>query len=164
MTNDHSKVKDLVEQTVKLWIKENKTQFFENNKELYRSKAVFDRCEKYIGAPDEYLKAMLSGMPRFTNWFLSVFETVFLVGLFGLIVGLLILSVSEVTTSFFELAWLIPLAIAIVSSVLSYRFRESLSHFAQVKFLIRHNINEIDIEMYYISTLLNMGNKRKENE
>ena len=71
--------KEYLKKTVKTWVDSNNAEFKEGDKPIYREK-VFDRCEKYIDAPDEYLQTMLSTLPDFMTWYLSVFETVFMAG------------------------------------------------------------------------------------
>lgn len=152
--------KEALRKVVQDWIDSNPTEFFEV-KPLYR-RQVFDRCQKYIASPDDYLRIMSNALPEFMKWYLNVFETVFLAGLFGLVVAFLAVSLNEAATSFYQFFWIIPLAIAISISAVAILKPDRLSHWIQHRFFVRHNLNELNIELYYVSTIMKIRREAKE--
>jgi len=124
---------------------------------------MLNRYNKYIGVPDDFLKIMLNSMPDFMKWYLSIFETVFMTGAFGLISVFSILTITNAITSFQNLAsWIVPI-IAIVGIALiiliPYKKTRLFSYIIQRWFYLKHNINELNIEMYYISKILEIRNR-----
>jgi hypothetical protein len=168
MTEDEKPVEkeEYLRKTVQAWVDSNPAEFKSNCKLLYR-KMVFDRCRKYIGAPEEYLKTMLNTLPEFMKWYLSVFETVFMAGAFGVASAFAVIFVNNVITSSQQLAgWVFPFVLVLliaVAALLPYRESRWLSYVIQHWFYVRHNINELNIEVYYISTILTIrkGKEKK---
>lgn len=108
---------------------------------------------------------MLDAMPEFMKWFLSIFETVFIAGGAGLVSALGLLSLNYAITSFHSYVWLLPFVpmLVIIVLVLISRVNGWLSHFLQIKFHIKQNVNEDNIEMYYISTILRLRDQKKKD-
>lgn len=161
---------------VKEWVNRNPAEFREpeTNKRLYRE-IIFKRCEKYLNAPDEYLKLRQKTLPEQRKWYFNIFQTVFMVGIFGLGTSLLILFLNNLFAWFQKLSldlnvlgWVLPLVAIIVIVALSIkqskRHKTSLlSGFIQKQFRILHNLRELDIEMYCVSTIIETR-KEKETE
>jgi len=154
---------EYLKKVVQAWVDNNPAEFKDDCKLLYRKK-VFDRCRKYIGAPKEYLETMLNTLPEFMKWYLSVFETVFMAGTVGLVSALAVISLNNAITSFQQwVGWVLPLvlAVAIAAAVTSKPLR--FSHFIQNRFYVRHNLNESNIELYYISLVMKIREERDKN-
>lgn len=167
---------DKIIDLVKKWVNRNPAEFREpeTNKRLYRE-TIFKRCKRYLNAPDEYLNFRKKTLPEERKWFFNVFQTVFLVGIFGLETSFLVLFLNNLSAWFQKLSldlnvlsWLLPLVILLVTVALSLkqdkRHKTSwLSGFIQKRFRILHNLRELDIEMYCVSTIIE-SRKEKETE
>ena len=167
---------DKIIDLVRKWVDSNPAEFGESetNQILYR-KVVFERCRKYVDAPDEYLNLRQKTLPEERKWYFNIFQTVFIAGMFGLETSLLILSLShfsawfqEVPLDFTILKWLLPFILFLVLAGLSFkedkRHKTSwLSAFIQTKSRILHNLKEIDIETYCVSKIIE-ARKEKEKE
>lgn len=148
---------------VQAWVDSNPAEFKDACKPLYRKK-VFDRCRKYIDAPEEYLKTMLNTLPEFMKWYLSVFETVFIAGAVGLVSAFAVISLNNAITSFQQwVGWVLPLVFAVIIAAAVTLKPLKFSHFIQHRFYVRHNLNESNIELYYISLIMKIRKERDEN-
>lgn len=167
--------KEKVTDLVRKWVDTNPSEFRESgtNQELYRE-AIFERCKKYVDAPDEYLNLRQKTLPEERKWYFNVFQTVFIAGVFGLGTSLFILFLNNLLTWLQKspldlnfLGWILPLALLVVV-ILSLREDEKhktswLSAFIQKRFRILHNLKELDIEMYCVSKIIETR-KEKEKE
>jgi hypothetical protein len=170
---------------VRDWVNRNASEFKENGKRLYRDN-VFSRCERYIGAPNEFLQTKLKILPENIKWYFTLFQGVFIAGTVGIATTLFFLFMNNLLAwlpfqanlnhiDFLNLRWLtwfVPLILfvgIIISALKKSKNVESsvLSHFIQTRFWVLTNLKDLEIEMYYVSVVLKMqGNlpaKKQEN-
>jgi hypothetical protein len=173
-SNAEEREKD-VPRIVREWVEGNPDEFGEGDNLRYRE-VVLDRCKKYLFAPDEFLNTMLKTFPENMKWYFNVFQTVFIAGLCGLGVSLTVLAINqfsawtkETPTDMTILGWLIPIVILLLLAVPAFLINSRtgaswLSHWIQNQFRIIHNLRELQIEMYYISKILEIRNTKKQKE
>lgn len=161
-----------VPEIVKKWIDENTAEFGDAERKFYRDN-VLDRCKQFLFAPDDYLEAMLKTLPELMKWYHNVFQTVFMAGMAGLTVTILVLFLNNffewIQNLSFDLSivrWFFPAGILVVIGILLLRIDKTLgspkiSELIQTHFRIKHNLKEIEIMMYYISTILRIREVNK---
>ena len=145
--------KEQLKKAVETWINKNPTDFFSTYffskkcKPLYRPTSI-DRCEKYIGAPDEYLRTMMDALHNFMNWYLNIFETVFLAGIMGFIITVVAVILTKMPISFLH-QWWFWFILVIVAFLICIAFAkiQTFSRWLQNISLLRLNLNEIQIEL-----------------
>lgn len=160
----------------------------EKYQKLYRDD-ILDKCSRHIGAPKDFLETRLKMIPEETKYYLTVFQTLILASFVAVVAFFLYGTVNSgmewmKTTLIFSppasdppsnknpLEWLggssfvIFIANLIILVILSLpivnrKIGQKFSDFVQRKTRIVYNLRELQIEMYYISKILEI---RKNNE
>lgn len=142
---------------------------------------VLARCKQYDNAPDEYLNTMLKTLPELIKWYFNIFQAVFIAGLVGSLAAAFVAAYSNVLkwaskitimpssldnflylTKIYYLNWIpwaLPAIFIAITLFLVFKSNKKagsswLSYMIQHWFKIVHNLNELKIEMYYISKVL----------
>lgn len=166
-----AEAEDEIGKLVEIWINQNPAQFtvkgiFGKTHLLYR-KNVLQRYKQYKDAPDEYLTTTLKTFPEAFKWYFDIFQAVFMAGIVGLVVTACVFAWSSFVKSISNwIFWVLPALFVIIVFILAFTTNKKtesswLSYIIQHWFKITHNLNELKIEMYYISTILE---KRKQND
>lgn len=150
----------------------------ENNLRFRRK--ILERCKQYKDAPAKYLEEMLKTLPDTMKWYFNILQIVLMTGVLSFLVALSILAITKflewvqnlnvivdsftstmTLNNYIEFAsglvqWLLPTSIAALILFLALRENKTaqsswLSYIIQHKFKIVHNLEELKIEMFYIS-------------
>jgi len=147
---------------VESWIMENMVEFFQDGKPLYRDDFL-DRCQRYENAPTEFLVKKLNVLPDAMKWYLQIFQGLLFAGLLTLSLALfyrtidIFLNFSGAPMEKYTFVFIIVyFLVLIIGSKLKRGTSKSpwLSDFIQKWFLIKTNLKELEIEMYYIAKIL----------
>jgi len=144
------------------WIRSNRTTFFENQKPLFRKK-VLDGYNRYDDAPKQYLEEKIKVLTDGIKWHLHVFQIVVFTGFMALALALCNKSMDVLLTWNNKPAQ--GMIIAITISYIGFLVigllwkpgtsgNPLLSDIIQRMFFIKINIRELEIEIFYISLVL----------
>lgn len=159
-----------VPKIVEIWINRNTSEFGSGENLLYR-KFVLQTSKKFLFAPTKFLETMLGTFPDNMKWYFNILYVFSMSGILGVSISLLIWSLNNFNTwinnpildiLFFE--WFIPPFFPIIILFLNWKEDKKtgssmLSKLIQTKLRIFHNLREIQIEMYYISRILEIREK-----
>ena len=145
---------------VRQWVNDNSPQFGHEDEGFYRP-SHFERCKRYLNAPTGYLETRLNTLPEAIKWYFQIMQIIIFTGLWAIILSVINTAIENFYLSIpiilegdrnwgIFLRWLLPLAV--LPPI--FFFRKKVVRFIQLSFLIKQNLNEADIEMYYISTIL----------
>ena len=162
--------KESIKKDIMMIIKENPKTFTKNHMSYFKN--VIARCEAYHKLPKKFLEKKLDTLPKMTEWYLNIFQTILLTGIYAanlvaignsyqnlnLLETVVYYELTPFNKLIFILKMALPLALNSVTLLLAFIKNDAgspfLSNIIQEKFLIRRNIAEVEIEMLYISKLL----------
>lgn len=147
---------------VEKWAKKNPAEFFQDDKPVYRGDFLF-RCQQYDEASKTYLEKRLAMLPDAIKWYLQIFQGLMFAGLMTFSLALIyktidiMVNFSGCLQEWIALALISIYFVFIVIGII-HKPKNSgspwLSDFIQKKFLIRTNLRELEMEMHYISKVL----------
>ncbi len=144
---------------VQRWISGNPEFFNIEGNTGYRQSTI-DGMKRYLHSPTKYLETRLKTLPDAIKWYFQALQIILFTGLLGVVLILIKTSVDNiVSTSIFttqrfnwiqDSKWMFPLIVALGI----FGIRDRIVVWIQRAAKIRMNFREIDIEIFYITKIL----------
>jgi len=159
---------------VKKWVDDNHEEFGDEYCLNYR-KNIFERCKRYLYSPDIYLENKFHFLNNRIKWFLQIYQAIIITGIVGSLIILgkmtienFIIYIKSVNPKHLLnrqlILWIIPILIIVI--IFCFRPKKEgkswLINYIRRTALMVYNLREIEIEMFYISKILEIREINKD--